>query len=439
MMIAKRRALLAGALAVLMSCSPADKSPAASGEKAAVPVPEHQSPVRRHRSDAAPRIELNKILKNGDSCLDSLDMDVLAFMKRWEIKGMSLSVTRNDSLLYSKGYGIADDSTSCEMTPGTILRVASVSKLITAAGIMKLCDMGELSLRDNVFGPDGRLAFLNSSIRDKRYFKITVEDLLRHEGGFSTKSMDPVFSILQVTRKYGLDHAPTRDELVRLIIHERLDFYPGTAREYSNFGYLLLSMVIESVTGESYESWMCRNVLNPAGCYDMHIGGNYYEDKFPNEARYYPQAGDPPVSEYNNSGRQVPRCYGGNDIPLLQGAGAWVTSTAELARFVSAIDGLPGVPDVISPENVREMTAWFDPQTYSLGWNFTDRGGWSRTGTLGATSALIRYFPDGECWVLVTNTGTWLGARFSRRTSRLVGDCRKRYSAQLPARNMFER
>ncbi len=60
---------------------------------------------------------------------------------------------RNDSLLFAKGYGEAD--TDKKMGPGNILRMASVSKLVTAVGIMVLQERGLLSIKDHVFGPDG--------------------------------------------------------------------------------------------------------------------------------------------------------------------------------------------------------------------------------------------------------------------------------------------
>ena len=183
---------------------------------------------------------------------------------------------------------------------------------------------------------------------------------------------------------------------------------------------------------------MRDSVLYRAGCYDMHIGGNYYKDRLPNEVRYYNGADTCLVEEYNNSGKMVERCYGGSDVRALSGAGGWVTSVPELARFVASIDGRPEIPDIISAQSVADMTQWFDDQTYSLGWNDTKpTGEWTRTGTLSGTSALIKYYPDGECWIMVTNTSTWKGPGFTRQTAALFRDLRSRYSSALPARNLF--
>ncbi len=402
--------------------------------------------VAAHRPKPAPppvNAILNETLTNAMSDSDSLrgiDKEVQEFMKYWRIQGISLSVMRNDSLMFSKGYGWADKEKNEVMTPGHILRLASVSKLLTATGIMKLEEQGRLSLDDRVFGPDGILcdSLWTALISDSLYYDITVEHLLRHKGGFSTRGGDPMFSTRTIMLQNRLSTPPDQNTLVKVQLRRPLAFVPGETQEYSNFGFLLLSMIIEKLTGTDYESWMQENILKPAGCVDFHIAGNYYQDKYPNEVRYYVQPDDSPVDEFNNSGRKVVRCYGGNDIPTLSGAGAWAASTAELCRFVASIDGRPEVPDIISVESVRRMTEWFDPDTFSLGWNDTKpTGEWTRTGTFSGTSALIKYFPDGECWVLVTNTSTWRGAGLARFTTEMFEKSRTACSALLPLRNLF--
>lgn len=385
-------------------------------------------------------VNLNVTLTNEMSDTSSLagfDRMVKNYLTYWAIHGASLSVMRNDSLLFAKGYGEADSG--LEMQPGYILRMASVSKLVTAAGIMVLQDRGLLNIKDHVFGPDGILndSTYNAAIKDTLYYRITVEDLLRHKGGFSRRGGDPMFSTRRIMMQNGWSEAPTQEQLMELQLKRRLKFVPGTAQEYSNFGYLALSMVIEKVSGMDYETFLQENVLRPAGCVDFHIAGNYYKHKLPNETRYYVQHDDEPAEEFNNSGRKVIRCYGGNNVTGLSGAGAWAASTPELALFVASIDGRPEVPDIISRESVDLMTEYFDESTYSLGWNDTKDGYWTRTGTFAGTSALIKYFPDGECWIFISNTSTYKGPGLARHTAELFDRLREKYSTRLPARNMF--
>jgi len=372
--------------------------------------------------------------------IEKWDRDMRQFMAYWHLRGVSLAVMRNDSLLFARGYGYADSTTMTPMAPSHILRVASVSKLITAAGIMVLKDQKKLRLSDKVFDP--REGILRDEpycqkITDRRYYNITVEHLLRHEGGFSEAFGDPMFTTLSLMRRNGLTEPPTPAQLMETQLENRLRTVPGSTKSYSNYGYFILSLIIEKVSGVSYEDFIQTELLQPAGCYGFRLAENYYEDRYPNEVQYYLTKDDTLLFEYNGSGRKVPRCYGGNNIRGLLGAGAWVASPSDLARFVAAIDGRPGIPDVLSKESVKEMTRHIEGH-YSLGWNETDpKIGWMRSGTLSGTSALVKYFPDGECWVMVTNTSTWIGPRFSKQIAAKFSEWRRNWSRKLPRQNLF--
>ena len=389
----------------------------------------------------APKIPvvLNTTLTNelSDTAdLRGLDAAVNRYLRDNHVHGASLAIMRRDSLVYAKGYGEADKG--IPVGPQTLFRMASVSKLITATGIMVLVDRGSLSLDDKVFGPDGILKEYNGAIRDKKYERITVEHLLRHEGGFSSRVPDPMFSTRTLMQQHGWALPPTPDVLLKAVLRQNLTYVPGTTPQYSNLGYLILTLVIEKVTGKPYEEWMQENVLQPAGCHEFHLARNFYEGKYPTETRYYMPSNEKAVQCYDNSGQMVERCYGGNDIHGLYGAGAWVASVPELMRLVAAIDGRSEVPDIISFDRVSDMTAWFDDQTYSLGWNDTkETGEWTRTGSFSGTSALVKYYPDGECWIMILNTSTYRGNRQSSQTGLLFHDLRRDYSASLPRRDFF--
>jgi len=364
---------------------------------------------------AAPVPDWNRTLTNELSSLPAMDHVVDSFMQFWGLRGVSMAVTRHDSLLYARGYGQADAGTP--MTPGTTMRLASVSKLLTAVGVMRLQEQGKLFLDTPVFGPYGILNEYDSYIKDPHYYEMTVEHLLRHQGGFTTRGGDIMFS----------PH-PDTPELLRTQLSRRLHFAPGTWQEYSNFGYLLLSLAIEKASGMSYEAFMQQEVFGPCGCRDFRIAGNTLAQRHPGESRYFmhPEA-------------DSETCYGINDITALSGAGAWVGSAVEMARVVAAIDGFGVVPDILSPFSVRQMTTWYDNDTFSLGWVDTKPDGeWTRTGSFSGTSALVKVFPDGECWVFISNTSAWRGSKFTRNTNYLVKNLRRRFGTQLPERDLFQ-
>ena len=393
--------------------------------------------------EASNRKHLNDTLTNALSAqpeLHAMDSIMRRYLKRWEIHGAQLAISRHDSLLYARGFGYADKDRKIPMEPSYIMRMASVSKLVTATGIMKLRDMGKIRLSDKVFGPKGILndTFYVNSIRDKRYFDITVEQLLRHKAGFTNYAGDAIFSTRYIMQQNHLTTPPDHRTLLRIVLRRHLGYTPGTAQRYCNIGYTLLSLIIEKRMGMSYNDFMQHYVLNPAGCYDFHIAGNYLKDRRPNETVYYMHSSSVPVPEFNNSGRLVERCYGENDITTALGAGAWVASAAELCRLVASIDGDRTVPDVISPQAVKLMTQEMPDHQFSLGWNYTPNNRpWIRTGSLVGTSALVLRYPDGECWVFITNTSTWKGHKFSQDTMALFEKLRKRFGSKMPKRNMF--
>lgn len=371
--------------------------------------------------------------------LAQMDSEIERFRNKWEIKGISLAITRHDSLLYAKGFGWADEEVGAKMETSSMMRIASASKLVTATAIMKLVEQGRLRLDSKVFGEKGLLndtAFTNA-MRDRRMVDITVDDLLQHKGGFTLGAGDPMFNTADIMEVKHLKTPPTNPELVKIVLGRRLGFTPGSGRRYSNFGYMLLSLVIEKVTGMSYWDFVTKEILEPAGAYRFRPATNYYTERHPDETKYY-GPDTVKVKEFNGSRRMVDRVYGGSNVNGLMGAGGWIATPSDLARLVASIDGDPGVKDILSPGSVAQMTYHDGEDKQTRGWTDSDgKGKWTRTGTLGSTHVLIERFPDGECWVFSTNSGVWTGHNFSRDLARLVDRLRQRYGADLPKRNLW--
>lgn len=345
------------------------------------------------------------------------------WMARYNIRGAQLAIMDNERLIYAKGFGWADQQDSVLLEAGDILRIASASKLITAIGVMKLCEEGKLSTESPVFGPQG---ILNDSIflqyKDKRVPKITVHHLLNHTSGFSRRMGDPMFRSADLIRWTGSNRKLTEDEVIAFQLGLRLRDNPGGSAQYSNVGYLVLSRVIEEASGMTYEDYIRKHVLEPAGCYDMQIARNFHHEKHRRETTYYGHAPEDLIESYDGSGLMRPREYGGHNIEGLQGAGAWVCSAAELLRLVASIDGLPGVPDILSKESIQKMTTLNRKGDFPYGWaRMQAKGGvLTRTGTMSGTSAYIKSRPGGVSYVLITNTSSYRGASFTNRIGQTI-------------------
>ena len=383
---------------------------------------------------------LNDSLCNAISDLptmESMERYIKRWMARYNIKGASLAVMRNEQLIYCKGFGWADQEMEREAEVGDIYRIASASKLITAVGIMKLCDQGKLHLDDKVFGAEGILNHF-TEYKDKRVVDITVRHLLNHTTGFSRYKGDLMFRVADVMEWEDMDTTPTADELIAYQLSMRLRCAPGGSAQYSNVGYLVLSRIIEKISGMEYEEYLQTNVLWPAGCYDMHIARNYYEERYPGEVKYYGHDEERIIS-YDGSGELRLREYGGNNIRGLQGAGAWVASSVEMMRLVASIDGKPGVPDIISQESVAEMKNITRKGDYALGWAkyHPNIGSLVRTGTMSGTCAYIDHREDGISYVFLTNTSHYRGATFTNSIGSMIRNAMTRVENWPTDRDMF--
>lgn len=351
-----------------------------------------------------------------------IDKSVSSFIKRWRIQGASLAITKDERLVYAKGFGIANTETGEEVKPGHLFRIASVSKLITAAALMKLYEEGKLGIDDRVFGEGG---ILNDSIfleyRDRRIENITIRHLLNHTAGWSRYSGDPLFSSLYIARKMDVEPPAEFDQVLQFALSRRLNYKPGTRYSYSNLGYAILGEIIARKSGMPYQDYVVMHLFKPLDIHDMHIGKSYYREKYPNEVRYHSSAGEMTSYSMDGSGEKVPIYYGGNNIELLGPAGGWVASAPELIKFMTAIDGFPDQPDILKKETLEQMT---DPNLSGrglFGWRGSNRyGTWWRTGYLTGSSALIVRQQDGINWVVMMNTSTYKHSRIHRYVSGMM-------------------
>ncbi|MGL5682349.1 MAG: serine hydrolase domain-containing protein [Marinifilaceae bacterium] len=385
-------------------------------------------------------LPINQVINNSDSDLEttiSFDKAIERFMREWSIKGASFALMKDDKLIYSKGYGFADEEQQEPMDVMHIFRIASVSKLITAVAVMKLVEEKQISLSDYVFGDNGILndpEYLD--YRDKRVTNITVEHLLRHQGGFSTAYGDPMFNPLDIAREMNTTPPADLSTMIRYILNKRLRYTPGQGTVYSNIGYGILSQIIEKVSGVPYELYVQTNILYPAGCFDMHLGRNTYEDKRKNEVKYYDQHDAALIPACDGSGRFVARCNGGNNIEALYGAGGWVASPSELLRFLCAINKSQNINTILSDETIDYMT-FDDTKSLPIGWMHTKNNGeWMRTGTLAGSSIMMKQQSNGYAWVFVTNTSCWKGSRFPATISGMIRNAMTRVK-EWPERDLF--
>ncbi len=347
---------------------------------------------------------------SSSSEFDSFDNAIKSFLNKWNVAGASVAVAKNGKLIFAKGYGYSDTTSMTVTEPYNRFRIASISKLVTAVAVLKLNEEGRLSLDDKVFGPEGILndPFF-SDPRDKRALDITVTHLLSHEGGWTQRYGDQMFMPHVVAEKMGVELPVSNRDIIRFALDRRLHFAPGRGRSYSNLGYAILGLVIEKVTGMSYEKYCSEAILEPLGIYDMQLAGNMPEQKAPFEVTYYEPVNQPLKPSIYGTGEMLSPSYGGNDIEALGGAGSWLATAPDLIRLLLAVDGFDSCGDILSEESIRFMTDSSNGCA-PIGWKSADiNGNWCRTGSFPGTAAMLKRQPDGIAWVVLLNSSTWNG------------------------------
>lgn len=317
--------------------------------------------------------------------LVSVDDRVLAFMDQYDIPGSSIAVSKNEKMVYAKGYGLANTSTSEPVSPKSEFRVASISKMFTGVCILKLVEDGSLNLDDKVFGDSGILgsSFGTATLSDQE-LQITVDHLLHNSfGGWGIASGgDPI--------DYFPDY--NNDQFIEYVLNEWDLTYPiEDTYVYSNTGYWLLARIVEKVSGQSYSDFS-KNLFAPAGISSLHYTKFTIADRRPNEVEYYGQNGEEQYI-YSIASRR-------------DGDGGVVISSPDLLRAVCALDKLSDREDILSDASV-ELLRGNGPLAPNWGrgigfWN--EQQYWWTTGALPATRSWLISKYNGMSVVLILNS-----------------------------------
>lgn len=160
-------------------------------------------------------------------------------------------VSVNSKIIYKKAIGYANLEDSIPNTCDTKFRIASFTKPFTAMLILQLVEDGELEL-------DGKLTDYLPGFPEEKGKDISIHQLLTHTAGITGEWRIP--NLIDIEKEYY-----SRDRLLECIAERDLVYSPGKKREYSNFGYALLGLVIEEVSGKSYNALLQEKICKPAG------------------------------------------------------------------------------------------------------------------------------------------------------------------------------
>lgn len=188
-----------------------------------------------------------------ESALPDIDRLFTAFADRSRVPGIAYGVLIDGQIAHMGASGVSDVAARTPVTPDTVFRIASMTKSFTALAIMKLRDEGKLSLEDPAERYVPELAGLAYATADSP--RLTIRHLLSHAGGFPE---DNPWGDRQL--------AATDDEMGRMM-RQGIPFStsPGTAYEYSNYGFAILGRIVARIAGVPYADYVARHLLGPLG------------------------------------------------------------------------------------------------------------------------------------------------------------------------------
>jgi CubicO group peptidase (beta-lactamase class C family) len=322
-------------------------------------------------------VALSSAIAQSNSKAAGVDQDILAkipqrmksFVDRETVAGAVTLVAQGSEIVEFDATGMADVEAGHAMQKDTIFQIMSMTKPVTAIGIMMLAEEGKLALRDPVelylpefkgvkvrttVGPDAVRAGVPNHA-------ITIRDLLTHTAGIQDYPGPPTIPDYAQTMSVPLD------EVVRQLAKQPLLFQPGTQWSYSSPGIEILGRIIEVCSGEKYVDFITKHILQPLGMKDSFFFPP--PDKISRIAMVYAQKDGKLV-------RSPASILGGDPAKYRQGAvfpapGWGLYSTAEdllhLYRMMLN-DGVYEGHRYLSPFSVHVMT---EPQTTGIqpvGW-----------------------------------------------------------------------
>jgi len=328
--------------------------------------------------------------------------------------GCAIGIVRNDSLIYAKGYGMANLEYGIPVTPETIFHMASVSKQFTAYSIVLLAKQGKLQIDDDIHKYLSWFPDLKE--------KITIRNLLNHTSGIRDQ-----WQLLAISGT-RLDDVITQDHIIKILgKQEALNFKPGEQYNYSNSGFTMLAEIVRSVSGQSLRQFTDSAIFKPLGMNDTHFHDDY-EEIVTNRSYSYQRKDS---THYTNSILSYSNA----------GATSLFTNINDMSKWImNFYDHKVGDQKDIDQLTQKGKLNNGKELTYALGIVSNTYNGWKQFSHAGGDAGYRTYltvFPDLKMGIAVfSNLGDFNpGAKLYDIANLFIKDTAKHTVADKPAKN----
>ncbi len=310
--------------------------------------------------------------------------------------GGVIGVVEDGRLAFVRAYGMANVVHGVPWEAGTVSNIGSVTKQFTAMALLLLEADGLLHLDDDVREHIPELPDFGTPV--------TLRQFLNHTSGYRE-----IYNLLPLAGFRGEDSFE-REKAIQVVQRQpTLQTPPNTEWNYNNTGYILLSLIVERVSGQSFADFMRERVFEPLGMRDTRVK-MVQGEVIPGSAQGY-------VPVKTGMGYRTAR-----DLPASAGAGGIYTTVDDLARWMlNYRDAALGGPDAVRAIATPAVLENGDTTTYGLGLGIGELSGrvvYAHTGGDVAHRAYLGYFPELEAGVVVmSNNASFdlgLGVRIAR-------------------------
>lgn len=286
----------------------------------------------------------------------------------------SFAISIDGEIVHTLALGVRSTQSAEPAAPDDRFRIASISKPITAITLLQLVEDGLVGLDEPVGGSIA--AALGLTAVPGGTAEITVRQLLSHTSGFA-----------QYENMFFGGQVGSCREAATQGFSRSLQGTPGGGFRYSNMNYCVAGVLIEVLTGVSYEHAVYERLLTPLGISGMRLAPTY--DPGPGEVEH----------------RTV---IGRNYMEVLGGAGAWVATPSDLVTILDSLDlTKPGWKPLDESTLAAMQTGINNPlipdRGYGLGLMLFGGGSYGHTGTVESTHAMIVDRNDGVTWALTVS------------------------------------
>jgi CubicO group peptidase (beta-lactamase class C family) len=194
--------------------------------------------------------------KGNAQTIESLLEQLSNHLDNRRIPGMMLSIVKSDTILYSGGLGYANLETKEEVTEKHLFRLGSISKSLTALGILHLFDSLDMPLNTPIAKIDPTIPFSN---KWEEEYPVTVANILEHTSGFDNFHFHAIYNKTDEVE-------PSASDMV--FSHRRSltsRWQPGQRKAYSNPNFIVAGQILETLSGKTYREYIKEELLDPMG------------------------------------------------------------------------------------------------------------------------------------------------------------------------------